>query len=93
MPELFRVMPASRWRSPSLRGQHQPARLRVAGGVHEERLASALSGEDVYVYGCDDEDEYEVMEDPPAKSPREEESAKHEKKEREYVRGKARSAR
>ena len=59
-----------------------------------ERLASALSGEDVYVYGGDDEDEYEVMEDPPAKSPRErKESAKHEKKEREYVRGKARSAR
>lgn len=39
------------------------------------------------MYGCDDEDEYEVMEDPPAKSPRErKESAKHEKKEREYVR-------
>ena len=77
--------------------------LRYTGGVKTATGARTLrydggsaymSGEDVYVYGCDDEDEYEVMEDPPAKSPRErKESAKHEKKEREYVRGKARSAR
>ena len=94
--ELFRVMPAIAVAFPFfyVANTKAPPGYESPEEYMRERLASALSGEDVYVYGCDDEDEYEVMEDPPAKSPRErKESAKHEKKEREYVRGKARSAR
>ena len=95
VPELFRVMPAIAVTFPFfyVANTKAPPGYESPEEYMRERLASALSG-DVYVYGCDDEDEYEVMEDPPAKSPRErKESAKHEKKEREYVRGKARSAR
>ena len=96
VPELFRVMPAIAVAFPFfyVANTKAPPGYESPEEYMRERLASALSGEDVYVYGCDDEDEYEVMEDPPAKLPRErKESAKHEKKEREYVRGKARSAR
>ena len=96
VPELFRVMPAIAVAGPFfyVANTKAPPGYESPEEYMRERLASALSGEDVYVYGCDDEDEYEVMEDPPAKSPSErKEATKREKKEREYVRGKARSAR
>lgn len=96
LPELFRVAPAIAVAFPFL----YMANIKAPPGYASpedymrEQLRSAMSGEDVYVYGCDDEDEYEVMTEPPAKTPQErKEAAKHEKKEREYVRGKARSAR
>ena len=96
VPELFRVMPAIAVAGPFfyVANTKAPPGYESPEEYMRERLASALSGEDVYVYGCDDEDEYEVMEDPPAKSPSErKEATKREKKEQEYVRGKARSAR
>jgi hypothetical protein len=96
MPELFRVAPAIVVAFPFLyiANIQAPPGYASPEEYMSERLSSALSGEDVYVYGCDDEDEYEVMAEPPAKSPKErKEAAKHEKAEREYARGKARSAR
>ena len=96
MPELIRVAPAIAVAFPFLYVANIQAPPGYASPEEymRERLSSALSGEDVYVYGCDDEDEDEVMEELPEKSPRQrKEAAKHEKEEREYVRGKARSAR
>lgn len=96
LPELFRVAPAIAVAFPFLyiANVKAPPGYASPEDYMMERVRSALSGEDVYVYGCDDEDEYEVMAELPAKSPKQrKEAAKHEKKEREYVRGKARSAR
>ncbi len=96
VPELFRVAPAIAVAFPFLylANVQAPPGYSSPEEYMRERMESALSGEDVYVYGCDDEDGYEVMAEPPAKPAKQrKEESRHEREEREYVRGKARSAR
>ena len=66
VPELFRVMPAIAVAFPFfyVANTKAPPGYESPEEYMRERLASALSGEDVYVYGCDDEDEYEDRRSP-----------------------------
>lgn len=95
IPELFRVAPAIAAAFPFL----YVANVKAPPGYSSpeeymrERISSALSGEDVYVYGCDDEDGYEVMAEAVKTDKQRKEDSKRGKADREYVRGKARSAR
>ena len=63
VPELFRVMPAIAVAFPFfyVANTKAPPGYESPEEYMRERLASALSGEGVYVYRCDDEDEHEGM--------------------------------
>lgn len=95
LPELFRVMPAVLAAAPFLylANVEAPPGYDSPEQYVRDRVAEAFEGEQVYVYGCDDEECYEAMEEPPAKGKRDrKEAEKVAKGEREYRRGRARSA-